>query len=212
MSLQIRETAIVPVPINVPATNKFDGIDGKWSTFMINVGTPAHNYRVLPCTSCSQMWVPMAGGCNDNDSEYVQDCPGSRGVEVYQAASSPGYEREASSSSEQVGLFDLDLGYIDLASTFGYINSTATYFFDDVGIGSASSYNVPISKSLLAAISRGADWSWLGMFGLAIGSTTLQFPDPWPTYLASLNSSGRIPSRSYGYTAGAFYRTSTLMH
>jgi len=26
MSLQIRETAIVPVPINVPATNEFDGM------------------------------------------------------------------------------------------------------------------------------------------------------------------------------------------
>jgi len=210
MSLQTRDTAIVPAPINVPATNEFDGTDGNWSTFMINVGTPARNYRVLPCTSCSQMWVPMAGGCSESDLEFVSDCTGSRGIELFEAAPSPGYQIGNSSTGTQAGSFGLNLGYLDMASTFGteYSQNNATYYFEDIGIGYSSGTSPPVSKSLLAAISPGNDWPWLGMFGLAVDSSTLQFSNPWESYMASLDSSGLIPSRSYGYTAGALYRKS----
>jgi hypothetical protein len=40
-------------PINVPPSLYWDGIDGAWSTFHVQVGTPGQLLRLLPGTSAS---------------------------------------------------------------------------------------------------------------------------------------------------------------
>ena len=40
-------------PLNVPPSLFWDGIDGKWSTFHVQVGTPGQSIRLLPGTSAT---------------------------------------------------------------------------------------------------------------------------------------------------------------
>ena len=40
-------------PVNVPPSLYWDGIDGAWSTFHVQVGTPGQLLRLLPGTSAS---------------------------------------------------------------------------------------------------------------------------------------------------------------
>jgi hypothetical protein len=43
----------LPSPLNVPPSLFWDGIDGKWSTFHVSVGTPGQAVRLLPGTSAT---------------------------------------------------------------------------------------------------------------------------------------------------------------
>jgi hypothetical protein len=40
-------------PLNVPPSLFWDGIDGNWSTFHVQVGTPGQSIRLLPGTSAT---------------------------------------------------------------------------------------------------------------------------------------------------------------
>ena len=51
---------------------------------------------------------------------------------------------------------------------------------------------------------------WLGYLGLGIEPTNFTDADT-PTFLSSLANHSIIPSRSYGYTAGAYYRRTLLL-
>lgn len=46
---------------------------------------------------------------------------------------------------------------------------------------------------------------WLGFFGLGIGTVTYDSTKK-ATFLSTMVQVGLAPSRSYGYTAGAYYR------
>jgi hypothetical protein len=43
----------LPPPLNVPPSLFWDGIDGRWSTFHVSVGTPGQAVRLLPGTSAT---------------------------------------------------------------------------------------------------------------------------------------------------------------
>jgi hypothetical protein len=43
----------LPSPLNVPPSLFWDGIDGRWSTFHVSVGTPGQAVRLLPGTSAT---------------------------------------------------------------------------------------------------------------------------------------------------------------
>lgn len=43
--------AYLPGPIVIPASQDFDGNDGPWSSFVIQVGTPAQNVKTLISTA-----------------------------------------------------------------------------------------------------------------------------------------------------------------
>lgn len=48
-------------PINVPPSLYWDGIDGAWSTFHVQVGTPGQTLRLLPGTSASAGDTTVSG-------------------------------------------------------------------------------------------------------------------------------------------------------
>lgn len=63
-------------------TGNWDGNDGGWSTFAIRVGTPPQYFRVLPSTSGTDTWIPLADQCSTNPAR----CGAARGVEPFNAA------------------------------------------------------------------------------------------------------------------------------
>ncbi|KAK3064074.1 hypothetical protein LTS18_010349, partial [Coniosporium uncinatum] len=48
--------------LNVPPDQYFDGDDGQWATFGVQVGTPSQNLRLLPGTGVSDVRVVVAEG------------------------------------------------------------------------------------------------------------------------------------------------------
>jgi hypothetical protein len=57
-----------PVPISYAASQYFDGNDGKWSSFVVRAGTPEQSFRVLPSTVTTEILLPLAGACKDNET------------------------------------------------------------------------------------------------------------------------------------------------
>ncbi|KAL8718391.1 MAG: hypothetical protein Q9225_004466 [Loekoesia sp. 1 TL-2023] len=62
----------------VPDQN-WDGNDGSWSTFIIQVGTPPQYFRVLPSINGRETWIPVPLDCQRGKSW----CGNARGVEPF---------------------------------------------------------------------------------------------------------------------------------
>ena len=69
-----RPNAYVFVPDQV-----WDGNDGSWSTFIIQVGTPPQYFRVLPSINGRETWIPVPIDCDRGGSW----CGNARGVEPF---------------------------------------------------------------------------------------------------------------------------------
>ena len=83
----------------------------------------------------------------------------------------------------------------------------ADYGFDTVVLNDRVS--VP---SQIVAVLNTTDF-WLGEFGLGVQESRFNGTADHLSYLSSLvQTTGDIPSHSYGYTAGAHYRMSALVH
>ena len=57
----------------------WDGNDGSWSTFIIQVGTPPQYFRVLPSVNGRETWIPMPLDCDRG----ISWCGNARGVEPF---------------------------------------------------------------------------------------------------------------------------------
>jgi Eukaryotic aspartyl protease len=190
-------------PFVVPTTGDFEGNDGSWSTFMINVGLKdAQNFRVLVSTSSSSTWVPLPAGCGSNDPS---NCPQLRGVEDFAGAKSPGY---SASDGQEIGIYALKLGTSDFSAVYGsnYTGINATFYSDVEGLGPYSNTTPEESGSVIAGVvSKNL---FMGSLGLNTVSINLGTGDVG-TFLASYGnaSQSQIPSTSFGYTAGASYHS-----
>ncbi|KAF2428360.1 acid protease [Tothia fuscella] len=199
-----QNAAATPKPYVVPTSKAFDGNDGKWSTFVINVGNPGQNFRVLISTSGSTTWVPLPEGCTTSDPS---DCPDQRGVELFAGAQSRGYDSKQSSVSKLIGLYKMELGSTDMNSSYGaqYSDHTARFGYDSIGLGPASDKSLMLSPEIIGGMVD-KDF-FLGSFGLAMNPSNFG-TGALPTFLSLLPNSSfePIPSLSYTYTAGASYR------
>jgi hypothetical protein len=193
-----------PTPYVVPPTSKFEGNDGSWSTFYINVGYPTgQNFRVLVSTASSLTWVINTAGCTSGDPS---NCPDLRGVENYAGAKSSGYNPSDSTNSSQIGLYGLKLeDATDFSTIYGpeYSGINASIYEDVIGLGEYSPTSLELDEYLGSVASKSI---FLGEFGLGINPNNFGSGD-LPTFVGYLpNCSMPIPSSSYGYTAGASYR------
>jgi hypothetical protein len=174
-----------------------DGIDGLWSTFPIQIGTPPQVVRLLPGTSATpgdSIFVVLPEGCIE---AYPANCAGSRGY-IFAINRSTSWSVERLSNS---GLFNLLL-YEE--EKLGY-SGNAFYGFDNVTLGLAGSRMPTLSHQLIAGIAT-PDF-WLGSLGLSplpFNFTTLN--EPLPSLLGTLRHEKQIPSTSWAYTAGAYYQ------
>ncbi|KAI6824834.1 acid protease [Hortaea werneckii] len=192
-----------PFPLVLAPSWSFDGDDGNWSSFLIEVGNPPQSFRVLPSTSVSEIWLPLPQGCQGIMSD-VSDCGDRRGVNAINGAASPGFRTNVSSTWESIGLYKLEAEQ----ALFGN-NNDALYGLDTVsisllGMSGQISPSSKIDSQTVAGYATG-DF-WLGSLGL--GSAQANFTtenENIPSLITSLKAENLTGSTSFGYAAGASY-------
>lgn len=95
-----------------------------------------------------------------------------------------------------------------LESELGY-GGNGLFGLDKVGLQISNSGGVELEGQVVAGIAE-SDF-WLGNFGLGpkpVNFSGLEYPVA--SYLQSLKDNGKIPSLSWGYTAGASYSKSFI--
>ena len=190
--LSKRVTPPVPAPISIAPSLEFDGNDGPWSSFPIQIGTPPQTVKVLVSTASSQTWAVNPQGCTTTDPG---NCSTSRG----------GFFQPNVSSSWTLNQ-DVADGIAPLLLETN-LNDTGNglYGYDTVILGGQGSNGPKLDQQVVATIAT--KQFYLGLFGLNPQSSTL--PDTTfqiPAYLSKLNQSDLIPSLSWSYTAGNQYR------
>ncbi|KAI9788686.1 MAG: hypothetical protein M1816_006737 [Peltula sp. TS41687] len=182
----------VPTPLSLPPSQNWDGNDGFWSSFGLQVGTPSQSVRVLAATSGSWLSVVLAGGCAPGDPN---DC-GSRGYSFH--------FKNSSTWSDQ-GVYQLPLTTRNLSVRNEPIRARVGY--DTITLG-PQGYGTPTTLAnqvILGFVVKDFYTGSLGLNRWAANLTSTKSP-PRPSILQSLRDQNKIPSLSWSYTAGTFYR------
>ena len=189
----------VPAPFIVAPTGQWDGDDGAWSTFALEIGTPPQSFRVLPSTVGEEIWVPEEGACG-GVLQVLPDCGDMRGVNDVDGTPSRGFVATDSSTWNLLGIYELSTA----EGLFPDPNNTASYGQDTVSLGRlpGAGYGPNVVDQVVAGITT--EDFWLGSIGLGTspgkyGSSSA------PSLLASMKAQNLTTSLSYGYTAGQSY-------
>ncbi|RDW89291.1 hypothetical protein BP6252_01323 [Coleophoma cylindrospora] len=185
-----RET--IPAPIGIAASQDWDGNDGQWSTFPIQVGTPPQLVKVLPGTSAYQTLVVLPEGCIETDPS---DCAQQRGGQFIRN----------SSSTWQANLANLtsNIYPLEIETRLG-LTGRGLYGFDDITMGFKGAGGPQLKNQTVAGIAT-KDF-FLGLLGLTPRPTNFtSYNNPIPSFVENLRASGLIPSTSWSYTAGNQY-------
>ncbi|KAL8833217.1 MAG: hypothetical protein Q9170_004412 [Blastenia crenularia] len=182
----------LPPPISVAPSQYWEGDDGLWSSFYLQVGTPAQDVRVLISTSSQVSWIVLEGqACLAGDGT----CANARGGL---------YNMNTSSTWEPNGFWQLgnerNLG----------IFANGLFGNDTIALGIQGSGGPTLSNQILATI--GTEQFYLGMFAINPKRTNYTgiAEQGQASYMTSLHEQNLIPSLSFGYTAGAPYRRYSL--
>lgn len=193
----LSRTPLLPAPIVIPASQDFDGNDGPWSSFALQVGTPAQDVKVLISTAGYQTWVVLTEGCISSDPPT---CAISRGGTFHPNESSTWVANNVTLK----GLFSLGL-----ESNLGY-SGNGEYGYDTVALGWQGSGPPSLHQQIVAGVAT-KDF-YLGVFGLnPCPSNFSDFNDPTPSYLSNLKQKSLIPSLTWGYTAGNQYQLDKVL-
>ncbi|EOD45409.1 putative peptidase aspartic protein [Neofusicoccum parvum UCRNP2] len=186
-----------PSPYTVPNTGQWDGNDGQWSTFRLSVGTPPQDFRVLVSTRGHETWVPVPEGCTASDPS---DCASERGTDTFRGQASAGFQTNQSSTWEEIGIYDLGL-----EASLGYTGN-GLYGYDTIRLGSSQdSSALAMDHQVVAGIAV-KDY-FMGVIGVSPTSSSFDSAsEPVGSLFNNLAENKSIPSRSYAYTAGAYYR------
>ncbi|KAK3686865.1 hypothetical protein LTR37_019380 [Vermiconidia calcicola] len=192
--LMRRDTEKGPIPeaLSIAPSQYWEGNDGPWSTFPLQVGSGAvgglQNVRVMISTAATAIWTIASEGCPDG---YVEQCPTVRGGLFLRNQSLTWVP----DSIYQTGL-ETNLG-LDSSGYVGY--DVATLGWQGSGAEMTNEHSI---------IWNMADSNyWIGVFGMNPRPTNLtDFSSPQTSFMQSLFHSKNIPSVSYGYTAGNRYR------
>ena len=167
------------------------GVDGSWSTFPIGVGTPPQTVQLLVSTSQPASWAVSPRGCGGSDD--TDNCTQARGGAFDPSKSSTWFRKDIYQLNAAI-----NLGY-------GGDQQNGTYGFDKFAFTSPGGQQVSIDHQVVANIAT--DKFYLGTIGLAPQVVNFSNSgDNSPSLITSLKDQNLIPSLSYGYTAGAYYR------
>lgn len=169
-------------------TQDRDGNDGPWSSFTVQIGSPAQAVRVLPSSSGSSLWAVVDEGCTAQDPA---GCSESRGGI---------FNPNSLSTWVEKGLYELPMA---AEIPFGY-SGNGRFGFDSLVMSYGGGQGAIVNNSVVAGIAT-KDF-YIGTLGLTPhGTNFTDFNDPKPSILTILRHKGQIPGRSWAYTAGAFY-------
>lgn len=186
-----------PLPIVIPPSQDFDGNDGPWSSFYIEIGSPPQDVKVLISTAGYQTWAVLPQGCIASDPP---DCATSRGGQFIPSQSSTWKYNNASAN----GTFTLEL-----ETNLDY-SGNGDYGYDTIVLGYQGSNGPSLQQQTIAGIATKE--FYLGIFGLNPRSTNFSTLDnPVPSYMSNLKDKSLIPSLSWAYTAGNQYRPGTAL-
>lgn len=201
MHLRKRVDATFPLPKIVTPSGKFEGNDGKWSTFFINVnsnenGVNGQDFRVLASTSSSAILVPgKTEWCNET-------CAEKRGILLFDGKQPKGMEPQG--SWVKSGLYEIPVPYwYSKEFVHGNLTLRGEKGATNVGLGQSSPTSLVLVDRYV--ISYVFEDYFLGSFGLESGSFGGQGATK-PTFLTQFRTENNIASASYAYTAGAWYR------
>ena len=169
-----------------------DGNDGPWSSFSVQVGTPAQNLRLLPSNSGNAIWPVLPQGCTTGDPRNCGDLRGAL------------FLPNSSSTWINIGFYGLILTE-EVGLGYG---GNANFGYDNVTLGWLGSGLPTLSGQVIEGFA--IKDSYIGSFGLsphAVNISTLD--DPKPSLLGALAQQNDTPSTSWAYTAGAYYRQPT---
>ncbi|KAF2733622.1 acid protease [Polyplosphaeria fusca] len=182
----------VPAPVVVGPSQFWDGNDGPWSSFPIQVGNHEQIVRVLPSTASTSTWVVFGEGCPD---DAPSDCPDSRG-KIF----------NPNNSLTWVPNSIFELGVEENLITWPV---NGAFGFDSLTLGWQGSGIPAVEHTVIAGIGDTA-FSWLGALGLNPRPTNFSggsfINNPQTSFLSALRHQNSIPSVSWSYTAGAPYR------
>lgn len=160
------------------------GIDGNWSTFYLSVGEPAQPVHVLASTVLSEFWVVGDGGCSPGEP-HCQDARGGL------------FHPEKSAHWSDIGIWSLGLDHL------GY-PANGEYGLDLLEFqGAQNDAAFSMKSTLIAGLNTTV--YFLGYFGLGSIQTNFDRVVVNAPITQAAESSGLIPSYTYGYTAGAHY-------
>ncbi|KAK4556953.1 hypothetical protein LTR86_005934 [Recurvomyces mirabilis] len=180
-------TTDIPAPISIAPSQYWDGIDGPWSSFALQVGTPAQNVRVFASTAAPITWTIGADGCPPG---YVADCANSRGFLFL-----PNQSLTWVPNSRFNFALEDNLG----------MDTNGNAGFDTEVLGWQGSGGPTVSHATVFNVA--SSQYWLGAFGLnPLPTNFTTFTNPQPSFMQQLLNNNTIPSLSYAYTAGNQYR------
>lgn len=186
-------TTTIPAALSIAAAQNWDGNDGPWSSFPLQIGVQPQTVRAMIGTAVTSVLTVAAGGC---PSFYPSNCETSRG-QIFNTNESLTW---VPNSIYDVGI-EQNLG-LDTSGSAG---------FDSVTIGWPGATQASVQRNVVFNLE--SPNFWLGIFGLnprptnfTTSSSSTTFNDPQPSFLQQLVNNRSIPSLSWAYTAGNQYR------
>ncbi|KAF2227596.1 aspartic peptidase domain-containing protein [Elsinoe ampelina] len=167
--------------------------EAEWNLFEVSVGTPPQTFRLLPHVNGNTALVPTGDICRSIESKST--CAARHGVLPFQGRNSTGFLANESSTWESIQVQD--------AGLVGYdgVKVDATFGFDTVSFGP----DQVLDRRVTGAFEDLELWT--GTLGLDARSVNVsRLGSPQRSLMSALRSNGSIPSLSYGYVAGAYYR------
>ncbi|KAF2468987.1 acid protease [Lindgomyces ingoldianus] len=183
------QNTTIPAPIVASVSQYWEGNDGTWSSFTIQVGQKPQNVRILPSTASTSTWVIYDQGC---PSDAPNNCRDSRGGT---------FNPNNSLTWVPNSIFELGVESNLEFNVFG------DFGFDSVTLGWPGSGGPSVEHSIVAGVGD-TTFSWLGVLGLNPRPTNFStfLNNPQVGFVQALKNQNNIPSVSWSYTAGAPYR------
>jgi len=175
------------------------GNDGNWSTWPISIGSPPQQFNVLPATSHGEIWVPLPEGCQSTTFANISSCGASRGAGDFQNVQSSGFQKNASTSWSETGIYALPVqdGLFE-------DDQNGLYGTDRVGVRNGSEAVEIAGQSVVGLATK--DF-WLGSLGIAQRAANFTVEKTIvPSFVDALKQENVTPSASFGLDVGASYR------
>lgn len=196
----------VPAPVVVaPDEQTRAGIDGTWNTFKVKIGSQEQNASALVSTTSSQVWVVNAQACTTGVLGSLPKAVSQMSFE--QCASSRGllFNTSQSSTWSEIGYYGLQTpstSNVDAIGLFGLDKVVLPLWDEDEGVTMGNTTVGTIGTYATMATPE----IWQGRIGLQSAPTKFPSEPSRPSYITGLFQKQLIPSQSFGYTAGAWYR------
>ncbi|KAF2806460.1 acid protease [Mytilinidion resinicola] len=179
----------IPAPVVASVSQYWEGNDGPWSSFAIQVGKTAQNVRVFPSTASTSTLVVINVGCPEDAPSNCKDARGGL------------FNKNNSLTWVPNSIFD-----VGIEENLGF-NVFGDFGFDTVTLGWQGSGGPTVEHSIVAGLGD-TTMTWLGVLGLNPRPTNFStfVNNPQVSLVQSLKNQEAIPSVSWAYTAGAQYR------